>query len=124
MQKADHHVGDLHTSVVNVVLYLNFFAGVAQDTRDGVAEYGVAEVADVGSLVGIDAGVLDDDFFRAEGRLGGLSRVKYAPERAAIKEDVEIAGAGDFDACDTRWKRKAGCDFLSDLARRTLQLLG
>ena len=60
MQKADDDVGDLDAGVVDVVLHVDFVAGGAEQAHKGVAENGVAQVADVRGLVGIDAGVLDE----------------------------------------------------------------
>ena len=55
----DHHVGNLHPGVVDVVLYIDALPRGAQQTHKGIAEDSVAQVTDVRSLVGIDAGVLD-----------------------------------------------------------------
>jgi hypothetical protein len=62
MRESHHYVGDLHAGVIDVVLDIDFPAGVTQQTDEGIAEDGVAQVADVGGLVGIDAGVLDQNF--------------------------------------------------------------
>ena len=59
--EAHHDVGHLHAGVVDVVLHLDALAAGAQHAHEGVAERRVAQVADVGRLVGIDVGVLDDD---------------------------------------------------------------
>ena len=66
MEEADDYIGDLHTGVVDVVLDIDFLSGGAEETDEGVAEDGVAQVADVGGLVGIDAGVLDQCMNAAE----------------------------------------------------------
>ena len=59
VEEADDHVGDLNAGVVDVVLHVDLLPGGAQQAHKGVAEDGVAQVADVRGLVGIDAGVLD-----------------------------------------------------------------
>ncbi len=59
MQKADDHIGHLHAGVVDVVLHIDLLPGGAQQAHKRVAQDGVAQVPDVRSLVGIDAGVLD-----------------------------------------------------------------
>ena len=59
MQKSHHHIGHLHAGVVDVVLHIDFLPGGAQQAHKRVAQNGVAQVADVRGLVGIDAGVLD-----------------------------------------------------------------
>ena len=60
MQKADDDIGNLHAGVVDVVLDVDFLSGGAEQADEGVAEDGVAQVADVRGLVGIDAGVFDE----------------------------------------------------------------
>ena len=72
MQKSDDDVGDLHAGVVDVVLHIDFAAGDAQQANKGIAQDRVAQVADVGGLVGIDAGVLDQNL---AGRNFGLGRL-------------------------------------------------
>ncbi len=61
MREADNHVGDLDASVVDVVLDVDAVSGRAQQADERVAQYRVAQMADVRRLVGIDAGVLDQD---------------------------------------------------------------
>ena len=68
MEEADDHVGDLDAGVVDVVLHVDFLAGGAEQADECVAEDGVAQVADVRGLVGIDAGVLDQCMERLSGR--------------------------------------------------------
>ena len=58
--EADDDVGDLDAGVVDVVLDLDGRAEEPQQAPDGVAEDRVAQVADVGGLVRVDRGVLDD----------------------------------------------------------------
>ena len=59
MSQTDHHIGDLDAGVVDVVLHVHPLPGSTQQAHKGVAENGVAQMTDVRSLVGIDAGVLD-----------------------------------------------------------------
>ena len=61
LQEAEDDVHDLDARVVDVVLGLDGLALVPQAADERVAQAGVAEMADVGGLVGIDVGVLDDD---------------------------------------------------------------
>ena len=56
-----HHVGHLHAGVVDVILNFHRPAAGAQHAHEGVAQHGVAQMADVRGFVGIDVGVLDDD---------------------------------------------------------------
>ncbi len=103
MDEADDDVGDLHAGVVDVVLDADFVAGLvgvgAEQALEGVAEDGVAEVADVRGLVGVDAGVLDEAEAGAAD-VGVLVGGDAADGGGAVEADVEIAGAGDFDAGD------------------------
>ena len=62
VHESDDHVGDLHTSVVDVVLYLHRAASVPQHTRDGVAQHRVSHVPNVRRLIRINAGVLNNNF--------------------------------------------------------------
>ncbi len=68
MQQPGDDVGDLDAGVVEVVLHLDVVAQEALAADEDVAEHGIAQVADVGRLVGVDVGVLDDDLARAGGR--------------------------------------------------------
>ena len=64
MKQADDDVGYLHAGVVDVILHDGGIAGLVavwtKETREAVAEDGVAKMADVRGLVGVDAGVLDE----------------------------------------------------------------
>ena len=60
LAQPDHHVGDLHASVIDVVLDFDVGAPISQQPTQGIAERGVAQVPDVSRLVGIDRRVLDD----------------------------------------------------------------
>ena len=62
LDEADNDVGNLHAGVVDVVLDIDGVTGGAQQAHEGIAEDGVAQMADVRGLVGIDAGVLDQNF--------------------------------------------------------------
>src|SRR5205823_8711557 len=95
--------GDLHAGVVDVVLYTDFVSGLegvgAEKALEGVAEDSVAKVADVGGFVGIDAGVFDEAEAWATD-VGVLIGGDAADGGGAVETDVEITGAGDFDAGD------------------------
>ncbi len=66
MEEAHHHVGDLDAGVVDVVLHVDLPARGTQQADESVPQHGVAEMADVGGLVGIDAGVLDENLSRRD----------------------------------------------------------
>ncbi len=124
----DDDVGDLHAGVVDVVLDLDRRAQEPQQPPDGVAEDRIAQVADVGGLVRIDRGVLDDRL-RPAGR-GGRRRLAEvaAQERGAIEEDVDVPAADRLDARHAGDGRERGDDLLRDgagrLAERARQLEG
>ena len=101
MDESHHDVGHLHAGVVNVVLHFHVLAAEAQQAHKRVAQHRVAQVADVRSLVGIDAGVLHQNFTaRAEGgRTGGIPYGKQPRGRArAIQMKVQIPGSGHRNA--------------------------
>ena len=59
MQKPNHHIGNLHTGVVDVVLHVDFLPGSAQQTYKCIAKNGVPQMPNVRGLVGIDTRMLD-----------------------------------------------------------------
>jgi hypothetical protein len=62
VQESYDDIRDLHSGVVDVVLDIYLPASESQQTHEGVSQDCIAEVANVGSLVGIDARVLDEHF--------------------------------------------------------------
>ena len=96
--EAHHDVRDLHAGVVDVVLHPDLAAAILQDAHEGVAEDRVAQVADVGGLVGVDARVLDDGAgARSRGPPGlGQAVVDAAQDGAPLQEDVDVAAARDL----------------------------
>src|SRR6185295_3726201 len=119
MQKPDDDVSNLDAGVVDVVLHFDTIASGLQDAHDRVAQYGVAHVTDVRGLVWVDARVLD----RLLGWIGVMrvARWRWTSEQCgqfrAIVTDVDVTGAGDFnaraflDVCELR------LEFLGDNAR-------
>ena len=101
VDEAYDHVCYLNAGVVDVVLYAYFEAGFvgvgAEEALEGVAQDGVAEVADVGGFVGIDAGVLDEAEAGAAD-VGMLVGGDAAESGGAVEADVEVACAGYFYA--------------------------
>ncbi len=51
VKKSENYVGDLDARVVDVVLNFDVAAGVAEDADEGVAQDGVAQVADVRGFI-------------------------------------------------------------------------
>ena len=109
--EADDDVGHLHAGVVDVVLDLDGVAAVAQQRARSVSpRRGVAQVADVGGLVRVDAGVLDDHVPRARGRRRPARRASACSSRgegAAVEEQVHVAAARDLGAPHARRARRA-----------------
>ncbi len=83
LREAYDYVCDLHSGVVDVVLHVDVASGGAEEAHEGVAEDGVAQVADVGGFVGIDAGVLDENLARWQFRGPVSDRRRVMTARAA-----------------------------------------
>src|SRR5437879_10303276 len=124
VREAHDYVGDLYSGVVDVILDVDFRFRVAQETDEGVAEDGVAQVADVGGLVGGDAGVFDENF--AGRNLGGWLLVgsEGGGHPGAVEFDVDVAGRGDLHFGDAFDGAGFGADFFGDLQRGGTQRLG
>ena len=72
LPEADGDVSDLHAGVVDVVLDFDRRPRKRSSRAERVAERGVAQVADVGRLVRVDRGVLDDRLARPAGAAARL----------------------------------------------------
>src|ERR1700722_5697121 len=101
MDEADDYICDLDAGVVDVVLdadVVTAFERVgAEEALEGVAEDGVAEMADVRGFVGVDAGVLDETEAGAAD-LRVLVGRDAADGGGAVEADVQVACARDFYA--------------------------
>ena len=125
VMEAHHHVGHLDAGVVDVVLHFHAVAAGAQHAHEGIAEGGVAQVADVRRLVGVDVGVLDDDLAaNGRGRRGALVRQQRRREGAAVEPQVDVAVAGNLHARHAIDGRHFVHQFLSDLPGGLAQGLG
>jgi hypothetical protein len=104
MDETYDHVGDLNAGVVDVILdayvVAGFVAVVAEEALKGVAEDGIAEVADVGGFIGVDAGVFDETETGAAD-FGVLVGCDTAERGGAVEAYVEIACSSDFHARDS-----------------------
>ncbi len=73
----------------------------AEHTHKGVAENSVAQMADMGRLIGIDVGVLDDELAAARSQ---ENRRRFASTSSAIGSPIEaridISVASDFKRGD------------------------
>ncbi len=114
VDEADDDVRDLDAGVVDVILHAYFVTALevvgAEKALEGVAEDGVAEVADVGGLVGIDAGVLDEAEAGAAD-VGVLVGGDSADGDGAVETNVEVASACYLDAGDTFEFRQSSGEF-------------
>jgi hypothetical protein len=91
VDESDHYVGNLHPGVIDVILNVDFPAGVPQQPDEGVSEDGIAEVADVRRFVGIDAGVLDQNLSRWN--FGGRLPIgrELRGQEGSINFDIQIS---------------------------------
>src|SRR5688572_33427440 len=102
MDETDDDIGDLHTSVIDVVLDLDAITGGLQDSHKRISERSVAHVTDVRSLLWIDARVLDHFLRTLIVWLPRSSKSWQSNETEqfrAIEEDVDVSGAGDLNPC-------------------------
>ena len=99
LAKPDHHIGHLHTGVVDVVLGLDRDAAKPQEANEGVTEGGVSKMPDVGRFVRIDRRVLDDDLPLRVGGCGLGARGREAPDHKgrSIQVEIEVAAGCSGD---------------------------
>ena len=126
--EANDDVGHLDASVVDVVLDLDLMSPGTQHADEGVAERRVAEVADMCGLVGVDVGVLNDDFFGGLGRFGSFAAQERVGVSRAVEADIDVAVACDFQRGDAGDGRHFGDqlrgDDLGRLAKLSSELKG
>src|SRR5258708_339248 len=124
MREANDHVGDLHSGVVDVVLDVDFPARITQQTNEGVAEDGVAQVSDVGGFVGIDAGVLDQNLSR--GNVGSRFLVggEGGGHPGAVDFNVQVSRPRDREFGDAFDRTDLGANFFGNAKRSAAQRLG
>ena len=132
MQESNHHVGNLHSGVVDVVLHVHFPARKAQQADEGIAKNGVAQVPDMRCFIGIDAGMFDEHF--AGGNIRGrrsicgrtASERKIGGERrgqlGAAYANVDVPAAGHFKLLKAGNRADPGDDLFGNLARRFAKL--
>ena len=90
-----------------------------------IAQNGIAQMANMRRLIGINAGVLDQNLFAAgRPRLRRLW-IKQEPRRFfAVDLGIDVTRARDRKLFKSRHLSQPGNDFFRDLARRLPQLLG
>ena len=108
-------------------------AGGAQQPDEGIAENGIAQMPDVRRLVGIDAGVFDQNLAADVGRAFAIVardfRLRVAAGQRlrsviALQARVDIAGARHFKPLEAIRQRHFRRNLFGDLARRLAQTLG
>ncbi len=121
MFEPDNDVGDLHTGVVDVVLHRDLVTGCAQQTHKGIAQDSVAQMADVRSFVGIDAGVLNKSVLRRAGRCLRLIERKNAQRGRPVEPRIDVTGPGDLKGSKAFHGAERSDDLFRNLARRFAQ---
>ena len=79
---------------------------------------------DVRGLVGIDAGVLDQNLALGSIGLGLVVSQQCGRHLGALDAGVDVSGAGDLEILETVYRADAADNLFGDLARRLAQLLG
>src|SRR5258708_23277824 len=98
MEKAHYNVGDLDAGIVDVVLHIHMSAGRSQQAHKGVTQDRVTQVADMSSLVRVDAGVFDENLLFPAPR-ASLIRFQEQPRRClAVNTRVDVAMAADLQS--------------------------
>ena len=124
LPEPDDQVGNLDSGVVDIVLRLDPPAEPLEKPDQGIAEDGVAEMADVRGFIGVDVGVFDDDLALVGRWRGRCARQLGAQKCVAIEESVEVTGPRDLDAFDPASGHKRRGDRGGDVARRPFQYPG
>ena len=125
MQKSDDHIRHLHAGVVDVVLHIHSLARGAQQAHKRVAQDGVAQMPDVRGLVGIDAGVLDQNFARRDVSPCGslIGDTARRPARRDSTRALMYPAPGDFELLEALDRRRCRDNLFGDFARRLAKFL-
>ena len=123
-EETDHDIRHLDSRVVDVVLDLDLVSEVAQAAHQDVTEHRVAQMPNVGRLVGVDVRVLDDRLSRGIGPAVVLLAQDSGQEDIALQEEVEEAGPGDLDPLDLLGPGGLFGDALRNLTWRPFELAG
>ena len=116
----DDNVRYLNAGVVDVILDVDPLSGSTQQPHEGIAQYGVAYVANVRRLIGVDAGVLDQGMEVAlllvKVTLGNLLRSRLAVELA-----VDITSTRHGEGSKTLQRQQFADQLGGNLTRRSLE---
>src|ERR1035438_4388155 len=126
MKEPDHDIGNLHPSVVDVVLNIDCVPSRSQQADESVAEDGVSQMPNVRSLVGIDSGVLNQDFAADVssaliGMIGNSDRLatrKCARGEVPFQSRIDVTGARDFQLLESFGQRQCSDNLLDRKSTR------
>src|SRR5207247_5993307 len=95
MNKAYYDIGDLNPGIVNVSLHLDPLASRSQNTLKRIAEYRIANMADVRRFVWVYRCVFDTNLWRRRhtGKIGRRQRFcgrVSGDELRPVQENVQI----------------------------------
>jgi hypothetical protein len=124
MSETDNHICYLHPGVIDVVLDIDFPARIAQEANKRVAQDGIAQVPNVRGLVGIDAGVLDENL--AWGNLGRRPLVSRQSRRhlTTIHAGVDVPAPSHLQPFKTLWCSETAYDLLGNFPGGLAQFPG
>ncbi len=122
----------MHAGVVDVVLHIDHVPSRTQQADEGIAKNRVAQMTNVRGLVGINAGMLDQnlaaDIGRAFARVARRAQDRIAGQRLggniALETRIDISRTRDLQPVEALGQRHLGGNLFSDLARRLAQTLG
>ena len=108
--KTEYDIRDLHAGVIDIVLHFNINPLTTNYASQSVTEASIAQMTNVCRFVGVDTCVLNDLFYIGTGRkplvIGDTTQcakdlIEYP---SAVKENVQIPGAGDLPATYTDYR--------------------
>src|SRR5581483_1978981 len=127
MDEPDDNVSHLDARVVDVILNFDSVSSKSEQPRESIAQNGVAQVPNVRCLVGIDAGMLNENFPLAAGRrfrrrrsqvIGGLGK------RGPLQMKIQVSGPRNGYSFDPVHREHPRGNLFSNSARRLAEVLG
>ena len=119
-KESEDYIRDLYSGVVDVGLNLDPVPQIPEDAGKGVTEGGVSQMADVGRLVRVDAGVFDD--VDPWGGLGACSGKGVPDPHFPVQKDIDVPATGHFHPPDLGPLRERLREGLRDLPGGTPQV--
>ena len=127
MEKSHDDIGNLDAGIVDVVLNLDLVSREAENANESIADGGVPKVTDVGRLVRIDVGVLDDHLpaggFERRQPAGPQRGRRRSQDESPVEVEVDEAGTRDFHFVDAVDFERA-CQFAGNCPRGFSERLG